>query len=133
MGQSWGEDAVKRGAGAHPMISGASEAMAHFVEAFGTLVIVVLLGFWAGRASHSLLIGFVVGGLGVVGSLLSLIYRAREGLERSVADAVESAPSAAPHRPGRGRVLEASLELPDELRDAARTLDAPEFGGHTGA
>jgi hypothetical protein len=114
---------VMRGVAAKQAIAGASEALANFIEAFGTLVIVVVIGFWVGHATRSVAWGMIVGGLGVAGSILSLVVRAREGLDRSLASI---RPRTATSRPSRGSVLEGSLEVPEDIREAARHLSAAE-------
>lgn|GEM_PF-3235330 len=119
---------MKRGSSARALIAGAGEALARLIESFGTLVLVVLIAFWLAHATHDVLLGYLIGGLGSLGAILSLIYRSREGLDRALKQ-VAMTQSAPKHARGRAQVLEASLELSPDVVEAARHLGDGEHHG----
>jgi len=105
---------VKGRSTAAGLVTAFSEAVAKMIEVFGTLVLVLVIAVLVGEWAHSLAWGLVIAGFGVVGSALSLYYRSRERLDSSVATLRSPQRRV---RAGSGRILEADLELPDELGD----------------
>jgi hypothetical protein len=105
---------VKGRSTAAGLVAAFSEAVAKMIEVFGTLVVMLVIAVVVGEWAHSLAWGIGIAVFGVVGSALSLYYRSKEHLDSSVTTLRSPQRRV---RPGSGRILEADLELPEELRD----------------
>jgi len=109
-----GEGTVVKGRStAASLITAFSEAIAKMIEVFGTLVLLLVIAVVVGESTHSLAWGLGIAAFGVVGSALSLYYRSRERLESSVGTLRSPERRV---RAGSGRILEADLRVPEELR-----------------
>ena len=107
------------------LVGSFAEAIAKMIESFGTFAVVAVVAVVVGSYTRSWPWAVGIGVFGLVGSSLSLYYRSREALNRSL-DTVGT-PSKQPSSRGHGNVLEADLTLPDEIAKKAEWLGSEGF------
>ncbi len=103
------------------LVGGFAEAVAKMIESFGTFVVVGVIALIVGSYTRSWPWAIGIGAFGFVGSALSLYYRSRESLNRSLTS-IEGGPKRHPGF-GHGSVLEADLSLPAEIRQKAEWME----------